>query len=103
MSVVTGVTLIYRPSFTDPEQKIQEWLKKRDFMPLAHLSRYYGGTKHPQHRTLGAGYNYFSCEEDFIKFIMNIEWDNPENTILIMQPEEGPTEVYTPLDSRCYY
>lgn len=96
MSVVTAVTLIYRPSFSDPAREICNWLKLREFGPPMEQTPTYGGTKHPQCRVLGAGYNYFHVEKEFIKFIQNLEWDNPENTILIIQPEEGSTRVYRP-------
>lgn len=96
MSVVTAVTLIYRPNFSDPAKEINDWLKLHDFMPLESISRFYGGNKHPQCRVLGAGYNYFTVEEEFIEFIQNISWDSPENMVLIIQPEEGSTKVYRP-------
>jgi len=103
MSMVTGLILVvdicdgeeyeYEPSpFIN---KINAWLKKREFGPLADQSNNASGTKHPQNCIFFGGYNYFP-EDDFAKVFLSIAWEMPENAVLIMQPEEGATRVFRP-------
>ena len=94
MSVVTGVTLHTKH---DPDciEKIQKWLWEHDFGNLEEVALGYGGSKHPQIELHGAGYNYFSAEDEFVEFVMTQQWDSPENVVLILNPEEGGCKVYT--------
>jgi hypothetical protein len=99
MSMVSGVTFIC--SLSEDEDKVllhlNESLKKHhcdcDFRELA---EHYGGNKHPQCLTLGAGINYLP-EFDFAKYVLcHYAWESPERVILVIQPEDGPTRVYRP-------
>lgn len=101
MSVVTGVTLHFEENYnTSVLTQINRWLATHNFGPLVPVERYFGGNKHPQINLCGAGYNYFTCEEEFIHFITKeIHWDHEENMVLIINPEEGPAKVYRVGDS----
>lgn len=103
MSVVTAVTLIC--SLTDGEgdhdgelsrqiTDINEWLAERDFGPLVNVAAHSGGTKHPQCCTFHCGYNHF-YESEFTAVALSMLWQDPENFVLVIQPEEGPTRVFT--------
>lgn len=106
MSVVTAITLQIDVGETYIEQengpgifpvinKINGWLAARNFGALAPLSDHYGGSKHPQVEVFGAGFDYFPWE-DFAQFVMSLEWENPDNVVLLVNPEEGPTMVSRP-------
>lgn len=102
MSIVSGITL-HVGVLDDHEDnapvwnKINEFLASKDVRPLVRVDDHYGGSKHPQCAVYGAGYNYFSSVEDeFAAFIISLEWGDPENVVLIIQPENGPTKVYRP-------
>lgn len=96
MSVVTGVTLHFKENYTESVlPKINSWLSDHEFGPLIPVEKHYGGNKHPQIMLCGAGYNFFSCEEDFINFITKeLYWDHDENLVLIINSEDGPAKVY---------
>lgn len=95
MSVVSGVTLIFSLGEDDDALcgAINWWLDDHGFGPLKPLDDHYGGSKHPQINALGGGYNAF-LEDEFAQFIMSREWRAPENVVLVIQPEEGPTRVF---------
>ncbi len=63
--------------------------------PLADLTDHMPCGKHPQTFVFGGGYNYFP-EDEFAEFVMAIEWQCPENVVLVINPEEGPTRVWRP-------
>jgi hypothetical protein len=103
MSNVTGLILVC--SLMDGEGPAEDgigdnivalnaWLHARGFGPLVDVADYSGGTKHPQCCTFHCGYNYFPAAE-FMNCVLAIHWDDPENLVLIMQPEEGATTVYS--------
>jgi hypothetical protein len=106
MSVVSGITLLTGVSEDYIEQedgsdrwplieRINIWLDERNFSALTSVEDHYGGSKHPQLTVHGAGFNYFP-EDDFAAFVLSLPWKQPENMLLIIQPEEGPTKVYRP-------
>lgn len=41
--------------------------------------------------------NYLD-EDAFAEAFLALPWTDPENVVLIMQPEDGPTKVYQPKD-----
>lgn len=92
MSVVTGITLHCKHEHRALKE-IQKWLSDRGFPILLEVSKYYGGNKHPQINLFGGGYNYFP-KEDFIEFTKKINWDNEENVVLIINPEEGGCRIF---------
>ncbi|SKB63300.1 hypothetical protein [Sphingopyxis flava] len=95
MSVVTGVCLFTGPA-EDPRliKAVTDWLAKRNFGPLKDVADHGGGTKHPQRREYSAGYNYFVNPAEFAEFVLGLEWDWPENVVLITQPEHGRMSVW---------
>ena len=111
MSVVSGVTLICGLGETgsaDPDvydddgtlllKKLNAYLgslEEHRSPEFVELSDQYGGYKHPQHLVFGAGINYLD-EDRFAKEILSWPWKNPENVVLIIQPEEGDTRVFRP-------
>jgi pyoverdine/dityrosine biosynthesis protein Dit1 len=103
MSVVTGVMLITHcvedaQRGYDPFILINTWLDERGFGALIRVDDATGGSKHPQYHAFGAGFNYFHCRDEFVELITKqIEWDEPSNVVLILQPEDGRTEVYRPI------
>lgn len=108
MSVVSGVTLqtgledyIERdggPDLVPLIEEINAWLKEKGCAPLVSVEAAYGGSKHPQVRVYGCGFNYFPKDE-FVKFVMGIEWQQPESVVLLINPEEGATRVFRPASS----
>lgn len=100
MSVVTGVMLLVSiGDGTDHSiiDEIQAWLKARGRGQLAEISDYAGGSKHPQFEAFTAGINYFLEDAEFCEFVLSREWKYPENVVLILQPEDGPTRVFRPI------
>lgn len=99
MSVVTGLVLICSLAAEDGDKpiidRLDEWLGNRGFRPLTDVSDKSGGSKHPQCLTFHCGYNSFP-EDSFADQVLAEDWTDPENTVLIMQPEEGPTRVFRP-------
>jgi len=95
MSVVTGVCLITSVVEDDALiQSVNKWLDERRFGPLVNIAEHGGGTKHPQWKELSAGYNYFVEPAEFAEFVLALDWEQPENVVLITQPEEGHTSVW---------
>jgi hypothetical protein len=96
MSVVTGVMLLLGAGDWDEEpfMEVQQWLRERAGNQLIDVAEEgTGGGKHPQFEAWCAGLNYFD-EDEFAEFVLSREWLNPENMVLILQPEAGPTRVF---------
>lgn len=95
MSVVTGITLHCKHDH-ECIREINNWLKERNFGPLERTDDHYGGNKHPQIGLYGAGYNYFylDLEEEFMQYVLSRHWENRENTVLIINPEEDGCAVW---------
>lgn len=99
MSVVSGITLIcsvVESGYGDAEDLLL-WLNSfnQKFL-FTEVAKTYGGSKHPQHFTFGAGVNY--CNEDQVAhYILSRDWQYPENVVLIIQPEDGNTRVWSAL------
>lgn len=103
MSVVSGVTLLC--SLEGCGQKWEEngsrilarlnlYLEANGFASrFEELSDHYGGGRHPQQFVFGAGINYFD-EDGFANYAMSLPWESPENVVLVIQPEDGPTRVW---------
>ena len=53
------------------------------------------GPKHPQCFVFGAGLN-FADEDALAEKILCFDWKYPENMVLVIQPEDGPTRVWRP-------
>ena len=108
MSVVTGVVLCMsscEDSIDTPDglldevpllTEINRWLTKNHYGTLYELSRLAGGRKHPQMFFAAGGFNGLGMDADFIAMVMALPWLEPENLVLVMQPENGPTMVYRP-------
>lgn len=79
-------------------KSIDEWLNGHESGPFRPLRDVTDGLvlhKHPQTYVCGGGYNYFP-DEEFAAFVMALPWENPDNVVLLINPEEGPTMVFTP-------
>jgi hypothetical protein len=75
---------------------IGEWLAARRLAAPAEVAdRHASGDKHPQLYLYAAGYNHFP-EDEFIAFFQTLAWQCPENVVLVLQPEQGPTRVVRP-------
>ncbi|MES2058646.1 MAG: hypothetical protein V4564_22095 [Pseudomonadota bacterium] len=99
MSVVTGVMLIVMFGEDYPLQPIQDWLADHcDGAQLVDVADLAGGSKHPQFQAMAAGINHFANVNEFAAFVMSRDWSQPESVILVLQPEEGTTDVYRPAD-----
>ncbi len=99
MSYVTGAMLICRAHEDKQIAAIKQWLAEKtgfDDEQLAEVSDHAGGGKHPQFHAYCGGFNYFD-EDEFAMFAMSREWEFPENVVLILQPEDGPTRTFTPM------
>jgi len=107
MSVVTGLILVCsimdgaepsgdRDLPSENVKKLNAWLAARHFAPLKDVADEAGGSKHPQCRTFHCGYNAFLEEDEFAAEVLALKWAYPENVVLIMQPEEGPTRIFRP-------
>ena len=102
MSYVTGVTL--HLSFAEAGDlddlasvgelvgRINTWLKDCGHNPLVRIDSQYGGGKHPQALVLGGGFNYLR-DDDFVELFLSMPWEDPENAILILNPEEGDAQI----------
>jgi hypothetical protein len=93
MSVVTGIFLC--ANLSEPRSTfklIDQWLRGRDFTELHQIDEYCCNTKHPQMSMFGGGYNYFPNKE-FTEFVTNLPWKYPENFVLVLKPEDGPTQI----------
>lgn len=109
MSVVTAITIqlscaegFYEDRAEDSEPKnviaVRKWIAENYQYGTcvnlkAKLEDSFGGNKYPQCNVWGAGFNYFP-DDDFIEFWKTLEWELPENAILILQPEDGYTKVF---------
>ncbi len=110
MSVVSGVVLICTVGEdgmdADPDEggdpwklrEINNWLAENKVAGtgLEDQSEATAGGKHPQFYLFGAGFNYFP-ENEFADFVMGLQWDFPENVVLIIEPEDGATRVWRPV------
>lgn len=103
MSVVSGVVLCtsIAEDCSSPNgqpvlfERIQEWLTEHagPFQQLSSVEGSFGGSKHPQMFVAGGGFNHFP-ENDFATFVLSLPWQNPENVVLVIEPDEGATRVF---------
>jgi hypothetical protein len=98
MSFVTGIMLIagvgdWLDEQDSPIHQVQRWIEERYRGHLVEVSEHSGGSKHPQFEAWCAGINYMD-EDEFIAFVMGLEWHSPENFVLVVNPEEGPARVF---------
>lgn len=95
MSVVSGIVLC--ASVDDEDNfswtQIRNWLGERHYGDVMPVADRLGGEKHPQMVVAGAGYDDFPNDE-FAVFVLSLPWVAPENLVLIIQPEDGPTKIY---------
>lgn len=106
MSHVTGVVLITdNECFDDIDDApdalganwdgVNAWLVAAGFAPLAMVENGFSGTKWPQIRVGGGGYNHFPAE-GFAAFVRGLPWETPEQTVLIMTTEDDEATVTRP-------
>lgn len=93
MSVVTGVALIVSLGQEDCVSQAQTWLGERNRGRMREVADSAGGGKHPQFEIWAAGINNFHDEDEFARFVLSLPWPEPENVVLVLQPEEGSTRV----------
>jgi hypothetical protein len=78
-------------------EEVQTWLAgSKDGQQLRDVSDYAGGGKHPQFLAMSAGINGFWDDEEFIAYVLARNWSDPENLVLVIQPEDGATRVFRP-------
>jgi hypothetical protein len=79
-----------------PVEALNGWLtdQRGDHRVLTELTRHMGGNKHPQLRVFGGGFNYLD-EDGFAELVLSQPWEFPENVVLIINPEEGPSRVFS--------
>lgn len=100
MSSVSGIILTYSPvervTHGDgfPLKQLRSWLYERELDPLISVQ---GCTAswYPGCDILIGGYNHFD-EEAFSALIQELDWTCPENVVLLIEPDEGPTRVIRP-------
>lgn len=73
--------------------QLNAWLKSRHKLDLVRLDEIMARGRHPQTCVVGGGYNYFP-EDEFADFVMAMKWESPENVVLIINPEDGPTRIW---------
>lgn len=102
MSVVSGVVLCMSAGEEEMEDElapllveVNRWLAARGAFRLDPVEDGFGGSKHPQMIVAGGGFNHFD-EDAFAEFVLGLPWGEPENVVLIIQPEDGPTRVFRP-------
>lgn len=98
MSVVTGIVVVCRVGDEDVLRGLSDALVKRGW-PALQIDDGDGfcGNKHPQLCIGGSGVNYFSSgREEFVQDFLTAPWGQPWAAVLIMQPEDGATEVLRP-------
>ncbi|MCU1301762.1 MAG: hypothetical protein JWQ87_2046 [Candidatus Sulfotelmatobacter sp.] len=96
MSIVTGIVVCM--SLTDEHRNgpiITKWLEDCGYSELNPVDECGGGSKHPQMYIFVGGYNYFPNDK-FLDFFKALTWAWPENAVLLLKPEEGPTAIYRP-------
>lgn len=76
--------------------KINAWLAECGFRPLVDITDHMGGTKHSQMCVFGAAFNYFASRDEFRAMVISLPWEYPEEVVLLMNPEDGATEVARP-------
>lgn len=108
MSVVSGIMImadlgedseiVVGPPFLF--ERLNDWIERAGHgRPLRLIDNLAGGNKHPQFYAAAAGINRFAWHEDaFAAFALSLAWEFPENLVIVIQPENGPTRVYRPLD-----
>lgn len=76
--------------------KIDAWLAAHEqgpFKPLVDVTDHLITNKHPQTYVAGGGFNAFP-EDEFAAFVMGLPWIHPENVVLLINPEDGPTKIW---------
>jgi hypothetical protein len=97
MSTVTGVVLCTSVSEEDDPLReilamLADWNQKWTLQPV---EDHFGGDKHPQMMVLGGGFNHFEGHwERLVAAVVTARWRNPENVLLILQPEDSGTSVF---------
>lgn len=104
MSIVTSVILCTSCG-EGSWDRVNSWLADHGFEGLAAVEHNFSGNKASQ-MTVGGGAYFRSTEatgdifnsviETFITFVIGLPWDYPENVVLVVQPEDGPTRVERP-------
>ncbi len=102
MSRVSGIVLMISAGEEVEEgvrpaavRSLDDWCAGNGCLPLVDVTDMTPRGKHPQVLIYGGGYNNLD-EEAFAAAFMAQAWECPENAVLIINPEEGPAEVYRP-------
>jgi hypothetical protein len=96
LSVVSGVVLTFGVCETEGAQHVailNAYLAEKGKGALISVTDAAGGTKHPEIDIYAGGFNYLD-EDEFAAMAMAAPWQDPENVILIINPQQGPTRVY---------
>lgn len=105
MSFVTGIMLLLGASDWDepPIAEVQQWLSDRGWPQLKDVSGEGAGSKHPQFEAWCAGFNYFRDKDEFIEFVRSRQWLEPDEVILIINPENDPMSIHRPASGMSAY
>jgi hypothetical protein len=99
MSVVTGIHIILTTGDDIGFEKLDNLFRSWDRTIGPNFSDATAGPKHPQTATYIVGINHFESDRRaaLIALFKNPRtFEAPENAILVLQPEEGTTEVHRP-------
>lgn len=92
MSIVTSVTIITHCAENTIVPAINGWLLTHGCSPLIQIDSHSGGNKAMQCNVWAGAYSRMI--DDLPKVFAALSSDYPENLVMIIQPEEGPTEVH---------
>lgn len=97
MSHVSGIMLICDEPLSDEDlaELVNSFLPEQFRGALRPLHQHFGGNKGPQLTAFGAGISWID-EDGFAASVLAHHWESPENVVLVIQPEEGPTRVFRP-------
>jgi hypothetical protein len=95
MSDVTGFALFCSGADRVGIKQVMGWLRAEEWVLPTEVSDHATGGKAAPFALYIGGYNYFP-ENDFIDFFNSIEWEWPENVILILQDEHHAGRVIRP-------
>lgn len=59
------------------------------------VDEYYGGNKNAQCYVFGCAINYLDVDH-FVRGALSLPWENPEELMIVVQPEEGPVRMARP-------
>lgn len=100
MSDVRTVTVLcaeFRPILSELNSILFALMEHSELEGFVLVSGLYGGDKFAQCQTYGVAIN--GLPSGFVDAVLKgIAWENPANVVIVLQPDEGATEVHRPRD-----